>query len=267
MHNTPLRRVLAVGFLALLVATAGCSGVPLLGDDEEDGDTGYGLAGDELNGTVLENESAAAVESAGSYTSEERIHFEYPDDDNISYYEQITTKRVDLANETGIKEAETESQTFGNTSNSSTVVYTDGDTSYQERIDEMGEVSYSSSEDPYSFISGVNVTHYEESYENLVEGLAWENTGDEGFNGVGVTRYEVGGVDNKTKLFGENSTVESVSGTMLIDEQGLVHQLNFSTTYELDGETVSGEVNWTLSAVGETTVEEPDWLGKAKADE
>ena len=58
--------------------------------------------------------------------------------------------------------------------------------------------------------------------------------------------------------------VTEYNGTLLVDEQGLVHRFDVQVTTEQDGQRAAVGFSFEISDVGETTVEEPNWLDEAK---
>lgn len=62
---------------------------------------------------------------------------------------------------------------------------------------------------------------------------------------------------------GGNATATS-TGTLLVDESGVVREIAVRTRVETATETVVYGIEVRLSAIGGTTVTEPDWLGKAE---
>lgn len=56
------------------------------------------------------------------------------------------------------------------------------------------------------------------------------------------------------------STVESVSTVLLVDERGVIREVNAAVEYTRENETVTARTNYSVSGVGETTTSEPPWV-------
>jgi hypothetical protein len=108
------------------------------------------------------------------------------------------------------------------------------------------------------------------------EDLSFE--GRETFDGVSVERYELSRADSQ--LIRAGSAVGAGAGgtaggvaeitdfqyVVLVDADGLSRFESWSFEGRTaDGETVSGEWEYSLTKVGSTTVNDPDWLADAKA--
>jgi hypothetical protein len=108
-------------------------------------------------------------------------------------------------------------------------------------------------------------------YGTDIEGLA--NRGAETYEGVRVTRYELTQTDSS--LWATAATAGTDPGDLdefevdyvvLVDGDGLVRYESWSFTGTTnDGQDVNGMWEYSLTAVGSTTVEDPDWLDDAKA--
>jgi len=98
--------------------------------------------------------------------------------------------------------------------------------------------------------------------------------GSERFDGVPVTRYELSEADSQLIQAGSAAT-SGAPGTaeitdfhyvVLVDEDGLSRYESWSFTGRTaEGERVSGEWEYSLTNVGSTGVDDPDWLADAKA--
>jgi hypothetical protein len=97
--------------------------------------------------------------------------------------------------------------------------------------------------------------------------------GGERFDGVSVTRYELSEADSQ--LIQAGSRTDGSAGVaeitdfhyvVLVDENGLSRYESWSYTGRTtEGETVSGEWEYSLTKVGSTAVVDPDWLADARA--
>jgi hypothetical protein len=99
--------------------------------------------------------------------------------------------------------------------------------------------------------------------------------GSETFDGVSVERYELS--EASSQLVQAGSAVDAGTGsgnvevtdfhyTVLVDEDGLSRYESWTFEGEsADGETISGEWEYSLTKVGSTTVDDPEWLAEAQA--
>lgn len=105
------------------------------------------------------------------------------------------------------------------------------------------------------------------------DGLHYKGT--ETFDGVTVKRYEITETDSRlwaagVAAGGDQSTggitVTEFRYIVLIDGDGLARHESWSYTGETsDGNTVTAEWEYTLTKIGSTVVEDPDWLSEAEA--
>lgn len=98
--------------------------------------------------------------------------------------------------------------------------------------------------------------------------------GTETFDGVTVERYEITEADSGLWAAGAAAADQSAGGVavtdfryvVLVDGDGLARYESWSYTGETDdGQTLTAEWEYTLTGVGSTAVEDPDWLAEAKA--
>jgi hypothetical protein len=265
MEKNAVRRVGLTVAVALLVGLAGCSGLGLGGNGAGDG---YGVSGDELDGTTLAESTAAGVESAGSYTTEQSSTVVGSQQGTEFTTEATTTTRVDFGAGQGFRESQ-QSQTSGDRSQEiATAVYTDGDTSYRQRT-AGGNVTYDTQEGEPGGLGGVrpvNVTAFDQRYAPIVDGIAWEEDGTEQTDGATVTAYAATGVENESQLgIGGDTTVEGVNGSLLVDSEGIIRGISLDYNIEAGESTTSLDAEITLTGVGSTDVEEPEWLSEAQS--
>ncbi|MEF8785162.1 MAG: hypothetical protein V5A45_04455 [Haloarculaceae archaeon] len=267
MEQTRLRRLLLTATVALLVATAGCSG--LTGDDgNSDGvsGSGYDVAGSDLDGQTLTDATSDTVESAGSFTVETTSTFTTSQGGQEQTSTSDSTLRVNLDDDRGIRNQTRTIDSGDGTREQSTVVYTDGSTSYRKQT-AQGETSYDQQDgEPQSFggIQPVNTTAFAQNYTGIVDGFAWEQSGSSEVDGVAVTEYSLTGEPDRDTLgLGENATIEDASGTLYVDSDGAVRQADIAYTVTTQQGTTSIDATTHLSNVGSTTVEEPSWLSEA----
>ncbi|WP_415379347.1 hypothetical protein [Halosimplex sp. TS25] len=96
----------------------------------------------------------------------------------------------------------------------------------------------------------------------------FEREGVETFRGVPVMRYEATGVDALSDSWagGENASswYEEFSATLLLDEDGVIRHYEYEFVWT-EYHTRRIAESYTLSDVGSTDVEKPDWAANATA--
>jgi len=100
------------------------------------------------------------------------------------------------------------------------------------------------------------------------------NHGTETFDGVRVTRYELTEASSQliqadSAVSGGSTGVTDISdrhSVVLVDDDGVSRHESWSFTGRTaEGQQVSGEWEYSLTGVGSTVVDDPDWLAEAKA--
>lgn len=150
---------------------------------------------------------------------------------------------------------------FGNST-----LYTAGNTSYQRS--QYGNQTQVARTD-----RSVNVTAAVRGSSTLEifisHNVTYEQVGTETFDGDEVMRYEAEGVDKLSEEFrnstGENLTVTDFSATLLLDGEGRVRKFSADFSFTRNGETSNTTFVTTVTDVGSTDVEEPDWVSQANA--
>lgn len=258
MNQTRLRQVVATVAVVLLVATAGCSGI--LGGDDGGGDAGP-------DGQSLTDATGEAVDDAGSYTLETSTVLTQSQQ-GVTVTERLnSTIRVDFDAQQGVRES-TQRRSNGNqTQEVSSTVYTDGNTSYRRQV-VGGNTTYDTQEGAPTGLRGirpVNVSSFTQNYTQLVDALDWEQDGTEDVDGTTATRYTATGVADKELLgLGDNATVESTEGSLLVDDD-VIQRMSLSLDVEGARTPNSIDIEIGLSEVGSTTVAEPDWISEAES--
>jgi len=251
LHLRPIALSVAI---ALLVVTAGCSG--FLGG----GGNGYDANGSELDGATLTNQTAAAVESSGSYTLNSTATITGERQGSTVTSATDETMRIDFESDRGIRSTERTLSSDSATQSVSVVVYTDGSTSYRRQNGSNG-VTYDVQEGGYSGVGSttpVNTTGFAQNYTGFVDEFGWERNGTETVDGVTVTSYAA--VQN-----GTSAGIGNASGQLLVDSDGVIREITLSYTLTDAGSPTTIELSIVLSDVGSTTVEEPDWVAEAQA--
>lgn len=102
-------------------------------------------------------------------------------------------------------------------------------------------------------------------YPSTAINATYERKGIETFQGVPVMRYEATGVDTLPNGIGDgnaSSVFENFSATLLIDRNGVIRHYRYELVY-VDYHTPRVAQTYTISDVGSTTVEKPDWVSNA----
>lgn len=245
--------------VALLIGLAGCN-------------TGGGAPEpmDELDGAELNNATNAAVQEAGSYTTSTESEFVASGSEGETRSTARSTTKVDFENERGLR---TSSQSISGPTieqSSETVVYTDGDRSYRRQNSSRG-VTYDNQEgEPSGFgdIRPVNVTGYNQNFTFLTEAFEFEPNGTATVDGTETRRYDSTNLTNSGAFSGPgDATVASASSTVYLGTNNAVRQITLEYTLESEGQTSRTSVTLTVTDLGSTTVEEPDWLDQAQGTE
>jgi hypothetical protein len=276
-----VRRTLLVIALAILVASAGCTGtggdgVPdestgattAPGDGSSGGDDGGsdgaaddGDSGDDLD--VADPESA--LREAGSFTTTMRIngsdytgntgevtHTYSVDFENERYYGYIEGG-ADVPGAALMERFSADGVTYVKMGQGDEAIY------FAESGDDWFSLSEATLDDSY-------YDYADEQDDALVK------TGSETFDGVSVTRYEATDVEQWAYFqpyVAEDGRITDFEYVILVDDDGVVR----SMTWYLAGVDESGDeprpfsqrVEMRLTDVGTTTVEDPDWLDEARA--
>lgn len=224
------------------------------------------VEGADLDGAALNAATTAAVEDAGSYTLETTTYQTSETDQGESIRRLDTTVRVDLDADEGIRQSNSSFQSQPLTQNSSITVYTDGNMSYQERIT-GGETNYSAQEgEPTSVRGGirpVNTDSFTQNFTFVTSGVVWEENGTETIDGDSVTRYTLAGFEESNG--NSDATITDSTGTLLVDDSDAIRYIELGVTTQSDSGTSTVLLQYRLTDIGSTTVEEPDWLEQAQS--
>jgi hypothetical protein len=240
------------------------------GSDDPAGSVETNVTGADLDGAALNDATAAAVEAAGSYTLQSNTVFATRQSTGSSLTQTTTTTRVDLEANTGIRVSDQTVSSPRFEQNTSRVVYTEDNVSYQKLTSSRGS-NYSSQEGEATGLGGintVNVTGYSQNLRYLSDGLVWQDNGTETVDGVTTTRYTLAGLSNVTAFTGNTTaTITDMSGTLLVDDDDVVRRTAISYTAETRRGTTTVQFRFDLVDVGSTTVEEPDWTSRAESSD
>lgn len=77
-----------------------------------------------------------------------------------------------------------------------------------------------------------------------------------------LVEYRLDDVANDTRLF-DPETVTNASGSVFVDEQGVVHRVSVNVTQRVDGTEQRTQFEYRVSKLGDVDVEKPDWVSEA----
>ncbi len=273
--------LLSALLLALLVTTAGCSG--LLGGATTPAGTTDGPDATETSPTATHASVAAldletlrerhtgGLREAGSFNATRTVTISSNDTSTpFSSFSLTSEYAVDFERNRSIER----SSLFG-----TTVTYTAANgTTYRKQSFSADappeQASYTVSapgEGGFLSVDPVNVTEAIGADAFVVgENVTYEAVGTETREGVSVTRYEADGIESLTgdgllgngTIEGENASIERFTATLLVDGEGVVRHSEWhvefvdtanATAYELG-------IRHDVSAVGEVSIAEPGWL-------
>ncbi|MFC5972377.1 hypothetical protein ACFPYI_13635 [Halomarina salina] len=252
----------ATVLLCLLTVLAGCSSVPGLGGG---GDDTYG-EGESLNTSALAADHASNLREAGSFTVVLT--------QNSSTGEGATTDQrqrvaVDLdANRTLLTGSADQRSGNRSVSNEQTVYGTDeatfvrigqGEDARYQYIDASGGGPMTPSLGGEQFVP-LNAT------SSLATATDWTRNGTTTQDGETLTRFVATGNETLAdSVFASSGvTVTRYDATLLVTNDGTVRQSSFTLGVESGGQSATQRVDVRITDVGNTTVEEPDWLDEAR---
>jgi len=260
--------LLAVATAALLV-TAGCAAVTGSSDDAS-GD--YPSASDvdgsmyDANAAALANESfmLTIANEQAEYDPSLQAPREGPID--VSFYGTRTVYADPVAGQYLVESSGTWPW-LGQVDNGS--VWTNETVRVTRDVDENGTVT---AEEPYgvfdtsggdSLWAGWERLYFTSRFAVVSENVSYERVGTETVDGDSVARYEADGVaalDSSVRYEEhENAAIDRFSATVLVDTEGVIRHLEYALDYHVKNQTVNRSVSATVTDVGETTVERPEW--------
>jgi hypothetical protein len=260
-----IRRIVPIVLVSLLVVLAGCTGAG--GGDGGDGDEGVttsepaapsdgGSAGD--GDVALVENRTAALRAAGSYTSVWKMESSSEGEvvGGMTY-----THAVDYENERSRFSMLMTNE--GEVSNDHETFHADGVT--YARYGAGEDATYQVNEAPFAPENApFSVQSYVADGEDLSDFTA---VGAETYDGVSVTRYERTDRPNWVAAQGADDefTWTEFTYTVLVDEDGLVRSESWGGEGVDDGGVRhTMEFSYSLTDVGSTSVEEPDWIEAAR---
>jgi hypothetical protein len=277
-----ISRVTGVVLVVLLVAMAGCSGTDITentatptttatADPVTPESVGNSTANDSyqtgptLTRGEVTTQTADSVATAGSYTLYSTALFDESGPNGRVRSRANTTTRVDLVAGRGL-ETTNRSTVAGNSHRSVwTASYTAGNTT-SWRLNTSQGVSYGSQNGTQGlppFVSPVTTDRFTQNYTGLTGGFDWERNGTARVGTLTAARYTIAGVADPTVLRGgPNATLSNVTGTLLVDRNGVVRRSDLRYTVITETTRTNVTLSTTLTDVGATTVTEPAWVSE-----
>ena len=276
------RRIVLAVLLSLLVVLAGCSG--LTSGDGDDGVTNTTAApdsGGEPTGSadvaLVENRTAA-LRAAGGYTGVWQMEFSRDGEvvgsttythavdyeNERSSFSMLMTSEGEVSNDYETFQADGVSYARYGAGEDAT--YQVNDAAFAPENTMFSVQSYVTDADDLSEFAAVGTETYDGVHQTpQASDAAHQNS--ESSEDVTVTRYER--TDRPTWVAAQGSdefTWTEFTYTVLVDEDGLVRSESWGGEgVDADGVTRTMEFSYSLTGVGSTVVEEPDWTATARA--
>lgn len=102
--------------------------------------------------------------------------------------------------------------------------------------------------------------------ETLVPAGNWTDPSVVSMDGQTLVEYDLDGVSSDAQFF-QPDTVTNASGSLLVDQQGVVHRVTLNVTQERDGTTSETDIDYRVTKLGDVAVEKPDWVSTAAAEQ
>ncbi|MEF8830398.1 MAG: hypothetical protein V5A23_02540 [Halobacteriales archaeon] len=139
--------------------------------------------------------------------------------------------------------------------------YTEAGTTYQ-RVESGGETTYGTT-DEVSAIPAEPRFGADARIGDAVRAANWTATGVVERNGTRLIRMEATHVSVPDSVDVANASAVESSGVLLVDTEGVVHHVSVHTRVTADEKTVVYEIEVTVTDVGATTIQRPDWVDEA----
>jgi hypothetical protein len=261
-----MKRVLLIVAVSLLVALAGCGGdggsTPAAGDggSTSAGDGGTGSTDGSSTDAALVGDLESTLRAAGSFTAELVYAGTLPDGQTTqlrySYLADLEDGRFlirsDAGEGTGFEQFTNADGTYAR--------FGSGDSAFYQAVAQDRDVVAEAAAFGLVYDRGI--------------GSGLRSIGTETFDGVDVTRYELTEVDRSIVNAGfasagaqgtDEFTVEDFEYVVLVDGDGLARLESWTYAGTQSGQSVSYSWEYTLTGIGQTTVDDPDWLDEAVA--
>lgn len=267
------RRIALAVALATVVTLSGCG---FLGGGGGGGDqvaADYVAADGSVNGTALGQAHTDRLRSAETFTSRTNVTVT----SDRGRFRIARTVRVDREADAALEAATLTVTRDGNTSTIDADTYTEGETTYRRVKFSSAERSQTSYQDENSGASSVNTTSA--MLADLPGNAAdanWTRNGTTRVEGVRTARLEASGVDNfggfrpseagNTSLGSLEPNLTSLSGVMLVSDDGVIRRLTIEGEGTQGGQSVTITAKFRITSVGSTTVERPSWYDTAEEE-
>lgn len=261
MHS---RRNVAISIVFVaLVAVAGCTSGPIGDPSGTDSATSKTLddlslppgASDEAieNGSALAaahttvlSEKGYAVELSASY-SPERVP------GNSTYVVRRNAETGELYMRIVQESGDNEQGLF---------VYANETATYQKRG--ADSPSYEVDRDTTSDEQATN--NIVRIVENFVPMGNWTDPSVVSVDGQTLIEYDLAGISSDAEFI-QPKAVTNASGSLLVDQQGVIHRVTLHLTQERDGTTTEAHFEYRVTKLGDVAVEKPDWVNTAAAEQ
>jgi flagellin FlaA/flagellin FlaB len=102
--------------------------------------------------------------------------------------------------------------------------------------------------------------------ETLVPAGNWTDPSVVSVDGQTLVEYDFAGIPSDAEFF-QPETVTNASGSLLVDQQGVVHRVTLNVTQERDGTVSETDIDYRVAELGDVSVEKPDWVSTAAAQQ
>lgn len=276
MRTSPLSVIAVVALLVL----AGCAGAPNAGENQSSPETPPDVSpnefpnASEIGPSVFDTHATEMGNTSFTYTFEGNRTDRNPSflEDDFSHI-NLTSRTLVEPDASQYLEHSTSS--FGGNSGNGTT-YSNGSTEYvlsrendwTER--KLSPVSMFNESSEYYLWNGLFNNDNDPGHDFGAINATYEREGVEWFQNVPVMRYEATGVDALSDRWagGENGSpnFEEFSATLLLDENGVIRHYKYTFVKPSERRTrLRFSRTYTLSDVGSTDVEKPDWVANATA--
>jgi len=259
-----------IAVIALLVL-AGCTGAPPTGENETrappDVSPDEFPDAAEINPSVFEQHATVMGNTSFTLAIQQNRTDRNPDvmDSNFTYYNRTTTTLFDT----------NDSQFLQHTPGGE--VYSNGAQKYRH-----SEVNnWTKNQSPTFSTSVFNTSGERYLWEGLLAAnepvmstiainATYERNGAEWFNGTAVMRYEATGVDALPERVRESGMYANFSATLLLDEDGVIRRYHYTfqkSSVDHSQSRLRAERSYTITDIGTTDVEKPDWVTEFQESE
>lgn len=266
MRASPLSVIAVVALLVL----AGCAGAPNASENQTSPDTPPDVSPDEFPSASEITPSVFATHATEMgntsftlATQRNRTDRNPVLDANFSYYNSSRTALFDT-NDSQFLERMPGGE-----------LYSDGESQYMySRVNNWTENQgpihptspYNRSGENYLW-SGILTANTPPETDTIAINATYERKDAEWFHGTAVMRYEATGVEALPEW--GSGTYQNFSATLLLDENGVIRHYHY--TFERPPadylRRLRVERSYTITDIGTTSVEKPDWVAELQEDE